>query len=386
MKANLRNLSTHFKRGNHVGTGAKTGGLSSLISFLTKKKYALGIDIGSRFLKVVQISKSGQGVQIDYYGSIKTPQELGANSFPEERLAAELTRLLDQQPVKRCPINLTLGAKIITRHIRMPEMPAQELATAIKWEAEKYIPMPVDELVLDYVNLGSQNSQGHKQNHILLTAITRETVEFYHRAFSFANLQLATVDLPAFAIWRVFVGMNRDFPKEVTALLDLGYSSCQMIVVKDRKIVFTRLLPVGARTIFDTLARNLQLDPQNIRQTIETGRGHFNDLERQAVSNDNPSGLQEFLGGGIDDFVREVRRSLEFFSSQEKDDVSRIMITGGTANFSGIDLLLAEELKLPVKIGSSMIPMKDRRNETLDPSYTVALGLALREVVKSVQS
>ncbi|SHK07430.1 type IV pilus assembly protein PilM [Desulforamulus aeronauticus] len=380
MKANVRSLSAHLNRGNNVGTGSKTGGLSSLISFLTKKNYALGIDIGSRFLKVVQISKSGKDVQIDYYGSIKTPQELGSNSFPEEMLAAELARLLDQLPVKRCPINVTIGAKIITRHIRMPEMPAKELVTAIKWEAEKYIPIPVDELVLDYVNLGSQNPEGHKQSHILLTAITRETVEFYHRAFSFANLQLAAVDLSAFAIWRVFVGMNRDFPKEVTALLDLGYSSSQMIVVKNRKIVFTRLLPVGARTIFDTLARNLQMDLRDIRQAFET------DLERLTVGNDNTPGLQEFLGEGIGDFVREVRRSLEFFSNQEKDEVSRIVITGGTANFAGIDLLLAEELRLPIKIGSSMIPMKDRRNETLDPSYTVALGLALREVVRSVQS
>ncbi|WP_149026593.1 type IV pilus assembly protein PilM [Desulforamulus ferrireducens] len=374
MKVRLMSLINHRDK-------PRFGGVSSLISSLTKKKCALGIDIGTRFIKVVQISCSGKGTQVDYYGSISTPPELATNSFQEEMLAAELEKILGEISSKKCPINITLGGnRIITRHIRMPQMPAKELEKSIKWEVEKYLPMPVDELVLDYVNLGTLSSDGQKQQHILVAAIYRETVKKYYQAFSLAKLQISSVDLSAFALWRVFVGINKDFPKDVSAILDIGYSNSQLIVVNDRKISFTRLLPVGARTILDSLARNLHLE--HATQALETGDGWSAELEREvAVSKDASLAQQQFWASGISDFCREVRRSLEFYQNQEKVQVTGIVITGGSANLAGIDALLAAELNLPVRVGSVDITIKDRPDQTIAPSYAVALGLALREVV-----
>lgn len=387
VKLKLPGALTIFKKksellNNQIIPGKKN--LNLKFNLLTKKQSYLGIDIGTRFIKAVQIDKSARGLRVQHYAAIRTPQDIWLNEFQPEMLAAELEKLIESVDIKKCKINITIGSnKIITRHIHMPDMPAKELANAIKWEAEKYIPIPVDKLILDHVILEPSNQEGIKQNHILLAAITRDSVKLYHHAFWLANLQISAIDLASFSIWRVFVGLNPDFPPEVTAIIDIGYTGSQMVVVQNRRIVFTRMMPIGARTIFDSLVRSTHIDMQQIVETLESGRLNIPEVNRQvAAVAENTMGVEEFLGGGIADFAREVRRSLEFFRTQGRNAVKRIIVTGGAANFVGIDRLLARELNMPIELGVIELPIKDNPDEKLNPSYAAALGLALREVVQ----
>lgn len=382
MKIKLPDVTSKIKGLKPKVTQVK---LTSLIhNPLTGKQAGLGVDIGARYIKMVQVAGAGKGVQIMHYGSIRTPQDLFLSAeFQPEMLAAELERMIQELDLKKSKISISVGGnKIITRHIRMPEMQPKELETAIKWESEKYIPVPVDELVLDHVDLGLVDHEGVKQSRILLAAMTKENARMFHQAFSLANLPISAIDLAAFAIWRVFVGWPPDFPPDVTAIVDIGFAGSQMVVVDEGKIIFTRTMPVGARTIFDTLARNQQMDQNEITRIMESGTAGSREAAQEAATGaDNVADPAVFLSAGMSDFAREVRRSLEFVRNQEKKEIAGMIITGGTSNFAGIDGLLADELKLPVELGNIDIPIKDQPGEKIDPSYTVALGQALREVI-----
>ena len=182
-------------------------------------------------------------------------------------------------------------------------------------------------------------------------------------------MTVTAFDLQAFALWRVF---GRDLAGTV-AIIDIGERTSQLVVVKNGLIQFIRLMPVGGETLTKVIADTFSVDVGQAKEL----------KEESSVARDSEiylqSGVPQRIGNalreGLTELIKEVRRSLNFCSAQEKLSVERIILSGGTSKLNGITDYCQEMLGLKTEIG---VPQVGLPGKNFDPVYAVALGLAMR--------
>ncbi|MDD4170505.1 MAG: type IV pilus assembly protein PilM [Desulfotomaculaceae bacterium] len=363
----------------------RNGGLLRII--VPKKTRFAAVDIGSRETKVVEVSTADSIPVVTAYGRFASPAIVLGDTVGEEAMVNALKEVFLTSGIQSKEVIATIsGERVITRHIKVPVMPAKELENAVMFEAETYIPIPVEELTIRYVNLGEIESGSKKYLHLLLAAVPTTMVFDYYGIFTRAGLIVAAIDLQSLGLWRVFSGLNTSAAREGTVgILDIGASATQLVVVRDRALQLTRILPVGGNLLTHSLAENYGLNFEQA-QRLKEDEGEL--LNTEAVVSAAAGAMQmDFsLRDGLSSLVREIRRSLDYYTSQEgAAPIERFIISGGTSKLIGFREFFAEAMEAPVDFGNPGVPGlpgDDSEGIPFDPAFAVVLGTALREVVE----
>jgi type IV pilus assembly protein PilM len=184
-------------------------------------------------------------------------------------------------------------------------------------------------------------------------------------------MTVTAFDLQAFALWRVF---GRDIDG-TAAIIDIGEKSSQFVVVKDGAIRFIRLLPVGGITLTRVITSAFSVESaQAERLKEESSVAQDSEIYKQGGSAQRISGV---LREGLTELIREVNRSLNFYATQERQSVERIILSGGTSKLNGITDYCQEKLGIKAEIGVAQTGLPW---QGFDPAYAVALGLAMRGI------
>jgi len=236
-----------------------------------------------------------------------------------EDLTAVLTEAAKECGLKGKPVVTSLpGDRVITRHIQMPAMPAWEMQKALEWEAKKFIPVSLHDMVIRHVQLGEIIVSGARKVNLLLMACSLRLLHRYYEMFKKANICITALDLQPFALWRV-LGEEcwNPFPGKTIAAVDIGVSYCHLVVIKRGKVRYTRGFPLKGLAV-------------------------------------------------------ELRRSLEFYKKHDSGtDVEALIFSGGVNRISNMKDYLEGQINASIKIF-----------EFFEPAYVVAVGLALRGAVK----
>jgi type IV pilus assembly protein PilM len=339
------------------------------------------VDLGSHLIKVVRLRKSADGPQLLGRAAVPMPVDPGRDGVGRPEVAAALAQALEAAGVPEGAGELVTaigGGRVITRPILMPPIPEKELEAALRWETEQHIPLPVHELIVRHVDMGAAEQEGDVQHRLLLVAVPRKVVEDYCTPFREVNRPLLAIDLHALALWRVFFGLRpEEAPVEAVAVLDIGAAHSELAVVRDRKFRYARSLPRGGEALTEALARTHGLDLAAARRIKE---GETAELPEAAAAAEGNRGFP--LQVGLTELVREVRRSLDWYQTQNRTHpVERIILSGGGSKPPGLAAYLAEQLGLPVEPGRITVSGASGGDEEMDPAFAVALGLALREVL-----
>ncbi|WP_459911234.1 type IV pilus biogenesis protein PilM [Desulfotomaculum defluvii] len=307
------------------------------------------VDIGTQEIKLIELKLSNGVPLIHKYASMATPP-LREGKLAEEETAQALTRLTDLAGISsREVITAISGAKVITRQMKLPPMEDGALEETVKSEVSKYIPLPVEDLTLRYVKLGLEKGEAEDQLNIMLIAVPTALVEQYYHIFFMAGLTLKAIDLQAFGLWRLF---GRTESTRTLAVLDIGSTYSQVLVMKEGKIKFLRGITIGSQAFIQEIA-------------------FLNHPEAP---------------GGMHNLALELKRSLDYYCSQRGEEtIQRVILTGGGSKLNGVEQYLSRICSVPSQIE---IPAHWRsydqdseQNTPYDPSYAVSLGLALREVI-----
>ncbi|HAA89357.1 MAG: Type IV pilus assembly protein PilM [Thermoanaerobacterales bacterium 50_218] len=345
-----------------------------LQKILPKKRHFLGIDIGASYIKAAEVKIIDGEPTVVALRKHPSPQGVWTEQLDEQALVEALKEVVNP-PLKEV-ITCIGGEKLVSRVVRFPRMSEKELEAAVKFEVEKFVPTPTDQLLIRYVCLGpvGNNNRENTQNmeNVLLLAVPAATVYQYYGIFSRAGMLVTAVDFQAFALWRLF---GRKPEAGTFALLDIGARTSHFVVVRDGLIRFLRLLPVGGDSLTEYLMETYGLEFDKAQQMKEEA-----DLS-PSVEAESPGVLQtaDVFRDGLLELTKELQRSLEYFSAQEKLSVEKLVLSGGTSNMKGLDSYLQEVLGLPVEIGIPDVAFSD--GVEFDPCFSVAIGLALREVV-----
>lgn len=355
--------------------------------FRKPKKY-LGCDIGTASLKVVELENVGGRAKLSTYGSIDLPLDIIKSDAREviTRVSGALKELIRATGVTADrAISALPGFSVFTTVIELPKMPDQELASAIKFEAEKYIPSPIEETVLDWEVVGETEAEitpkegGEKKkvlmSRILLTAASKGLVSRYMEIFKKAGLDLESLETEAVALVRPLVSDDTS----PLLLIDMGATATDICLVEDASPRLTRSIDVGGNAITRSIAKSLNIKPERAEQFKKDFglEGRLNG----ALSERVPQAIRAIL----DEIVKEIRHSCNLFYNKGGRRIEKVILVGGGAKLQGFPKYLNSLLGVKVFIGNPWKRVEyPKELEPLllefGPDFAVAIGLAMHNI------
>lgn len=333
-----------------------------LEKLLAKKVDHIGLDIGSNSIKLVQIIPSrGEGAYpVEAYGKIDLPHNALVDGVIKDEAAiiSALIQVKSELGIRdEATVNISVsGRHVSTRTIKLPVMPLDELGMAVNFEAEKHISTPLEQLYYDYTILG-EIIEEYSQYNILLAAAPRTMIDAICRVVEGAGLANYGVEIESLAIYRMWHNYFYDQDLANQVIINLGHHASNLVAFQGDNIQFTRSMPVAGQHMTEAIMAANDVDYESARI-----------YKHNYVIGENTE-LDPFLASLAD----EIRRSIDFYQMQAKVRLDRIIITGGNANMAGLDYYLEGELNLPVLVG---------QYDTLNPCYSLASGLALRDQMR----
>lgn len=342
----------------------------------SKKIEPIALDIGSTFIKLVQLKGSNKNYQLIKFGMVPLPPEVIVEGAVMDagRVVEAIKELLSSQKIKTKEVVISVsGSSVIIKRVSVADMTDEELAESIKWEAEQYIPFSIDDVNIDFQKLGAGAAAG--QADVLLVAVKKDKINDYVNLVKEAGLEPVVMDVDAFALANMYE-LNYAFEEGTTALLNIGASVMNINILKDGVSIFTRDITVGGNRYTEALQRDFGLTYEDAEK-VKRGE------EFAAADKEQIAGVMSSV---TDDIVAETQRSFEFFrSTTGSDKVSRVLVSGGCARIGNFTTVLSERLEIPVEVVDPFkkIKIDPKRFEATaiaesSPLCAVAVGLAIR--------
>jgi type IV pilus assembly protein PilM len=334
----------------------------------------VGLDIEPSAVTAAQVSVNGS-ISIDRAAVM--PLEPGVVRDGEvadvEGLADALRALYRENKGldKRVRIGIA-NAKIVVRTIELPVISdRKELATAVRFQAQDQIPMPLDAAVLDFQPLDVIDTENGPRQRILLVAARRDMVDKVIAAARAAGLRPEGIDLAAFAMIRA---LHRPGPEEPVLYLSVGGLTNLAVAIGPR-CLFTRVVGGGSEALAIELAERKALTLEHARAWLDHV-GLRAPIQEIAGDEAIVSEARLVLQDGVRRIAVEARNSLDFHTAQEAQPrVERVVLTGGALSIPGFAEALGAELGLPVEA----ITVAGAPEAMNAGRLSVAAGLAITE-------
>ncbi len=344
-------------------------------------KLRVGLDIGSTAVRAAELSVTGGQVSVLRAAQVKVAEgavENGEVRQPEA-VADALRELWSVGKFKSKQVVMGVGnQRVVVREIGLPWLPEKELRDSLGFQVQEFIPMSVDEVVLDFDTLGEFEQEGRRMIRILLVAAQRVMVDAVVAAAEGAKLEPVGLDLVPFALVRAVgasdAGMDLDEAGD-EAVVDVG-AHVTNICVHARGITrFVRILPSGGRDVTLAIARALGVEDE-VAERLKKGEDVEAAPPREEVGR---AALAR-----ASSFVDEIRSSLEFYTAQAQGSrIGRVLVTGGGSKLEGLLDLLVERIPVPVERGHVFeravpkLELDERALNEAEPVLAVAIGLAI---------
>lgn len=340
-------------------------------------KAPVGLDIGSSFIKAVQLREAKGGYELALFDMIPIAPELIVDGavIDSLRLVDYLKELKSKARIrtKDCVIGMSGHSSVIIKRISLPEMSEEELAESIRFEAEQYVPFDIDDVNIDFQILGPKEAPG--QMDVLLVAVKKDIISEYVSVVKDAGLNPIAVDVDAFALENMYEVNYEIKPGANVALVNIGAGTVSMNILKGGISAFTRDSAVGGNLITEALQKEFNV-PYDIAEKIKFG---------EAVENISREEARSVIYSAAEDIFSEISRSLEYFRSTAlQEDISEVLLSGGTALIKNFDEMLSQRVNANVSLVQPFrnIRIPDKMDaahvERMAPIAAVAVGLALR--------
>jgi type IV pilus assembly protein PilM len=331
-----------------------------------------GLDIGSSSIRLVQLRPSSGRLSLVAYGSIEMPPGLfESDSKLDHKSVSDLVRRLVKESkisTKNSVVALP-GSVAFTTVIRMPKMSKSETGKAISYQAEQYIPMPLNEVKLDWHII--EATKDGKQQEVLIVAAPIRSIQKYVSIVEGAGLELQALEVNPIAEARSIV------PNTMTevVIVDVGRTSTDISIISQGIVRHIRSIPTAGQAFTRAIEHGLQVDENQAEQfKIKFG-----------MAQDKLDGsLFRALQGVVDSISTEVQRSLKYYNSDLGGaEVKNLILTGRSSAMPELNLYLAKSLNIAVQMANPWVHVSypqaiQQQIEALSLEYGVAVGLAMR--------
>jgi type IV pilus assembly protein PilM len=310
--------------------------------YFYKDKDIFGLDIGFKSVKVMQIKVEGKHRKLVGYGFNPFSDQVIKDSVivDFETLAEAIKELFSNKIVgeittRRVAMSIPTSSTY-TRTFNLPSLSDEETEQAVNLEAEQYIPLPRDDLYLDYDII----SRTKDNLEVSAVGVPKKVVDSYRELCDILDLEPVMFDSSINAASRLFEQQKatKDIP---AVLMDFG-SIAADISIHDRTNVVSSTLPAGGDTFTEAIAGKLKVNHEEAH-IIKTKYG----LGKSKKQNQ----IIEALQPELDKIVREVKRMVRYYEdrSETKSKIGQVVSIGGGANMPGLSDYLTNMLRIPVR-------------------------------------
>ena len=342
----------------------------------------VGVDIGTASIKVCQVKETRKGLGLVRLGYAPLGPEVIVDGqvIDAGAVIETLQKVFQDAKIrqKECALSVS-GQSVIIRKITVPMMTEAELEEQIQWEAEQHIPFDIKDVHVDYQVLRRRVEAS--QMDLLLVAAKRDQIEEYLQLARNAKLKPVVCDIDAFTVQNLFE-YSRTLPTEQTiALINVGASLSSLNIIANGVSAFTREIANGGNVITEEIQKQLNVPHEQAEAYKCGGSGDPNQVGMI------PQQVVQVIEAVSDTIAAEIQRSLDFFmATSGEGEISRIYVTGGSANLAALARAIERRARVSVETWSPVEKLSIEAKE-VDPQLlqtraaqlSVALGLSLRK-------
>lgn len=344
------------------------------MKLLPHEENYFGLDLGSSSIKLAQLREIGGKPSLVTYGDIELDEKLlsSDSEIDLKKLSDTIKQLTEDAKVTTNNVVASLDAsQSYVAVIKTPRLNHSELAESIKFQADKVIPMSVDQVKLDWAVISDDPES--EELEILLVASPNVIADKYLSIVQNAGLELLALEINSIAQSRSLI-REIDRSKSL-AIVDIGSISSDITIIDSMVPKLVRSANVGGEVLNRVLSQNLAIDNAQADQFIKKFGMDQTKIEGQIFKTLKPI---------IDHLTEELNRSIDYF--QEKNNgkkIDKIILTGGTSALIGLPLYIANATSLTVEVGNpwqniSYPAELSNSLASLSLSYATSIGLALR--------
>ncbi len=349
-----------------------------MLDFLNIKFEIFGLDIADNRIKAAKIEKKGKEAFLTGYGKKEIEREIvnKGRIKNEELLSIEIKRLFEELSPDTRYVSVCLPEeKSFLQIMEMPVMSKKELEKAIRYEAENYVPLPTDDLYLDF-KIISENEESENFC-VLMVALPKKIVDLYLFCIKKSGLIPAMLEIDSMAIARAIMDEKDN---ENTLIIDFGKTRTGLVIFSEGVVKFVSSADISSDRLTKRIAEKKGIS--------------LSDAEAFKIKNGiETEEALEIMKPLLEETLKVIEKHLDYYnyrgfipsSKQEKEKLKKVVICGGGANLKGFSQYLSENLNIPVAKGNPFINFSKGNNDISVEealSYSTAFGLALRNLKK----
>ncbi|MCX6757390.1 MAG: type IV pilus assembly protein PilM [Candidatus Nomurabacteria bacterium] len=352
---------------------------------------AVGIDIGTSAIKIVEIKKKGGKAVLETYGSVSlgsyaSVENGRVTNLPAEKIALALKEVLKESDVstKSSALSISSQSSLIFTIEIPPNIKESSLSTIIPTEARKYIPVPITEVSLDWFILPKKEPSFEEENNpdlpiaeaqkteVLVVAIENDAIAKYQSVVTTCSLDAAFFELEVFSSIRA----NFDHELSPVLLLDFGASKVKLSIVEFGAVKSFHIINRGGADITESISKSLSIDfPKAEEMKREFG----------LLGNSTEKNLTEIIKTHIDYVFSETNSVLLGYEKKYNKTISKVILTGGGSLLKGFKEMSVGNFPVQVEVGTPFSKVSapvflEKVLLATGPEFAVALGLALRKL------
>ncbi|MEF8847197.1 MAG: type IV pilus assembly protein PilM [Candidatus Paceibacterota bacterium] len=363
------------------------------MEILNLQPEAFGLDISSRSLKVAQLEKRGTfstELTLKGYNEVEVPENTIQKTIVTDQDALYEAIKKGWEGAEEIDTNFVTASlpeeKAFLEIIQMPKISKEEIKKSVKYEAENYIPMSMDEVYFDSeIITPIENSLDHTD--VLIVAFPKRVVDPYVSCIKNAGLKPVALEIESQSIARSLI--KNYFSRKPLLLIDLGATRTTIMVYSGKTLRFTAYIPISSQQFTRIISDQLGVDWGKAEQLkINEGLGEAGKSEE----------ISEALTPILTDLKEQISNHLEYYETHSFHEhlpsgggkINKIILTGGGSNLSGLPEFLSSQLGISAELGNPWInilgeDLKQIPKMSFEEStkYTVALGLALRSFMNN---
>lgn len=341
-------------------------------------KHVVGLDIGSSAVKAIQLTgQKGDQYKVVGIGVEPLPPETIVDGAIISKLpvADAINKIYAENKLTRKKVATAIsGNAVIVKKI-MVRVPAEEdIAEAIRFEAEQYIPFDVADVNIDFQILSSASDSD--STNVLLVAAKKEKIADQTNVVVLSGKIPVIVDIDVFALQNAYEVNYQPDADRTVALLNIGASATNVNIVKGYDSLFTRDISMGGNQYSELLQKEFNISYEDAER-IKRG---------EKVNNVADPALKTITTSFSELIALEIEKTLDFFkTTTTHNKIDLVLVSGGSSTIPGLIECLCEKFEAPTELFDPFKRVMYDTNKydsdymrAIGPSMAIALGLALR--------
>jgi type IV pilus assembly protein PilM len=344
----------------------------------------IGVDIGLSAIKMAEVAKQSDGsYKLLNYSSVNLPEGTIIEDEiqkEDEILKALQVGLKELGSSNRYACIGLSGHNTLIKRLQLAGGSDEEIEDQVLWEAEQYLPFPIDEGNISFSVIGENQGGGVD---VIIGAAKKSIVETFKEIIERSGIKVKIIDLCAAATINVFenvMGEEIQSKNKTWILMDLGAQKTHFMIYKSGVLVFFKEINIGGLTITEEIQRQMGVNYEEAESLKIHGDG----------SGNIPEEIVEIINQVFDTFFAELKKTIDFWvSSTSEEAFDGCILTGGGAQVPGFSEALQELLETEIQVLNPFSSMSYNKNNISEDMINeiafkgvCAIGLAMRSMPK----